>query len=576
MKNIVFKFLPLVAAVLFATSCSKDDGNDNSVVTDINTTTEPTTEPSTAAPEPTNTVQVEVDENGVPYIPFSITVGKENESLSKVWMQTDPDAANYFKLTFSDYDRIRITGTNITGDLVLTTGKDEVTATFEGKLSGTGVTTLTATTPLTATLYSDNNVGIFKNPGTPLTEPKLYTGEYAFSHAVQESSYLTKSFTFGSSGTIKLEEKTAFVKVKLNFFPARVYVDYGGETYTFDVPGNRMSSNVHNPTIAVPDGAKVRASFLKNEKTIDVSDGIILYNVSRSLPNNCIPVTFSISDNEQVFFSESNLLYRLSETGGFDMVDYGQYTVGSYKDGTAIGENYSKVSSGYADLFGWGTWVDNHAGSTTPKSTSTTYSDYLWTTTDNDGTVEPHARAAEFWDDWFTLSADEWDYLLNKRKMANPECLRYVRASIKDGEKIIPGLILFPDATMWATNDIVANAFKSSCGIESYTESFSNCINKDDWTWFCMFFNDVNDAGSNLVFLPAAGYRNGTTITYNATGDDVVGLYWASEQNGGNGYALVFDKDEVKVTNTTFHSISLLKSLGCSVRLVHALPTTKN
>ena len=110
MKNIVFKFLPLVAAVLFATSCSKDDGNDNSVVTDINTTNEPTTAPSTATSETTNGVQVEVDENGVPYIPFSITVGQDSESLSKVSMQTDPDASNYCQQWFTEYDKIKITG----------------------------------------------------------------------------------------------------------------------------------------------------------------------------------------------------------------------------------------------------------------------------------------------------------------------------------------------------------------------------------------------------------------------------------------------------------------------------------
>ncbi len=582
MKNILFKILPIVAAVLFATSCSKDDGNDNSVVADINTTNEPTTAPSTTTSETTNGVQVEVDENGVPYIPFSITVGQDSESLSKVSMQTDPDASNYRQQRFTEYDKIKITGTDITGELT-PTDEPGMTTTFSGTLKGMGVKYLTATTKLTATLFSAKELSssvYYYNYGTPLTEPKLFSNsDNNLVDAIEECSYLTKTFEYGSTG-INLEQKTAFIKVNLQYFAARVYIDYGGKTYTIDVPGNPSVSYKTTPVIAVPDGASIRASFLTGQKDIDVSGGNVLYNINRTLPDLCIPATFSISKDEQVFFSTSNLLYGLNpDLECLQIINSGQHAIGSFRDGTVFEYDYAGQTRGYVDLFGWGSWLENKG--TLPRSTATHIPSFTWTSDDPNANSQPRARANLIIDDWFTLTKDEWDYLLNKRDMANPAGLRYIRASIKtDNGKMIPGLILFPDAELNSTEHYIKSAFKGagSCS-EPYTDSFDNYIEEDEWTTFCSYFNNGVAAvkvkvPSNLVFLPAAGYRVNTTITYSSTGDNVAGYYWTSTSAYAGSSstwptAMKFDKDGVNFIDEG-------NSHGYSVRLVQAMPTTKN
>lgn len=570
MKNIVFKFLPLVAAVLFATSCSKDDGNDNSVVTDINTTTEPTTtEPSTAAPEPTNTVQVEVDENGIPYIPFSITVGEDTESLSKAYLETDKSSPDYNKYFFTSGDKIKVMGKNIEGLLESTlnpyNGEMAKSTTFSGRLSGTGVTSITAETQLTATLIPYYG-GQPEHDGEPLTKPHLYNSVNSYS-----STYFrfSKTFDYGQTEPITLEQHTAFINVKLGY-SARLYVTIGSTEYPVDIP------SFTGGTVAVPDGTKVRASFLKDEKTINVSGGNVIYNINRTAPYACIPAAFSISENEQVLFCKSNLSYY----GSFPSLGYNEYWqwIIENEGNLNVGENHASVPN--LDLFGWGTWVANHDGSTNPESTSTDYSTYRWTKTDPYASSEHRAPADNFADDsWFALTADEWNYLLNTRKMAGDETPRYIRASIKtkSGE-MIPGLILFPDNET-TTLSRIEDGFKIHGGVasSSYTDSFGNYIEEGNWDYFGVQYCYSGDDKSNLVFLPAAGYRNGTTITYNATGDDVAGYYWTSTSEGGYAYAMVFDKDKVKVTSQAFHNSGLLfKDKGFSVRLVHAMPTTKN
>ena len=363
-----------------------------------------------------------------------------------------------------------------------------MTATFSGTLKGMGVKNLTAATELTATLFSAKELSsgvYYYNYGTPLTEPKLFSNGYDnLVDAIKECSYLTKTFEYGSTD-INLEQKTAFIKVNLQYFAARVYIDYDGKTYTIDVPGHPSGSSYKTtPVIAVPDGASIRASFLSEQKDIDVSSGNVLYNINRTLPTGCIPASFSISKDEQVFFSESNIGCRKGSYYNSIYVNTNQWDIVNPTNNTNVGNNHENVNNW--DLFGWGTWLKAQSQSD-PIYTSVTNSDYTWPNTD------PHTDAA-FSDEnpgWFTLTADEWDYLLNTRKMANDNCLRYVRASIKktDGE-MIPGLILFPDAEEYSIEINIISAFKGSGGYSGLYNSFDNYIEENRWTSFCSCFNN--------------------------------------------------------------------------------------
>ena len=553
MKKNLFKMLSLVTAVLFAMSCNKDDGND------INTVTNNPITIST----PNESAQAAVEKEEELSIPFAIEVGQD-ASLSKVGVVEED--GKLYQVFYKYGDEIEVTGKDIYGTLTMSDKTVSVSAKnafFKGTLYGKGVQSI-----IDGTLTQ-----LQLSIGTELTEPKQCKSNATLDDAFIAYGYCTAPYEFAYYETdhdkAYFTQQTAFLRFNIGFYTSvNIKVPGSSEYTTFNIPANRTS------IIAVPNGSTVKASFLSEEKTIDVSDGKVVYNITRSLPAGCIPASFSISENEQVLFSESNLLYGLSE-GDLKLVGLGQHTIGAFRDGTAITEDYANQSRGYADLFGWGTWVADHKGSTTPKSTSTTKT-YYWTNTDQFGYTESRAPADGFIDNWFILTKDEWEYLLNTRPMANPNGLRYVRASIKDGDQMIPGLILFPDAEELSTETNIAAAFNACGGVVSpYTDSFENYIEKSKWDEFALMWFSL-PSYNGLVFLPAAGSRDGTTIKYNSTGNNVAGFYWTSKPTNGFPYAMVFDKTEVKLTNGTFCFQSITKPLGCSVRLIHAMPTTKN
>ena len=553
MKKNLFKMLSLVTAVLFAMSCNKDDGND------INTVSNNPITIST----PNESAQTAVENEEEPSIPFAIEVGQD-ESLSKVGVVEED--GKLYQVFYKYGDEIEVTGKDIYGTLKMSDNSVSISAKnafFKGTLYGKGVQSI-----IDGTLTQ-----LQLSIGQELTEPKQCKSNATLDDAFIAYGYCTAPYEFAYYETdhdkAYFTQQTAFLRFNIGFYTSvNIKVPGSSEYTTFNIPANRTS------IIAVPNGAKVKASFLSEEKTIDVSGGKVVYNITRTLPADCIPASFSISENEQVLFSKSNLLYSLSEEG-LKMVDYGQHTIGAFRDGTAITEDYANQSRGYADLFGWGTWVTDHKGLTTPKSTSTTKT-YYWTNTDQFGYTESRAPADGFIDNWFILTKDEWEYLLNTRPMANPNGLRYVRASIKDGDQMIPGLILFPDAEELSTETNIAAAFNACGGVVSpYTDSFENYIEKSKWDEFAISWFSL-PLYNGLVFLPAAGSRDGTTIEYNSTGNKVAGFYWTSKPTNGFPYAMVFDKNEVKLTNGTFCFQSITKPLGCSVRLIHAMPTTKN
>jgi len=545
MKNILFKILPLVAAVLFATSCSKDEGSDLDTIPNSTTTNSNTDIP----------VQAATESFEEPSMPFTIEVCQD-ESLSKKGVKEDGTTLTQF---FNTLDEIEVTGEEIHG--TLTMGDDgylhngSSTAYFSGTLYGNGVLKYEA---------GEDMELHYSLGGAKLQEPiQLATGS-DLDKAFSACGYLTATETRNKNSTTRvyLKQQTAFLRFTSEFSTSvNIQVPGSSEYTTFYIPG------IGTHIIAVPDGSKVNASFLSTEKTIDVSSGTVVYNITRSLPNSdCIPAAFSISANEQVLFSKSNLLYGISMDhfeNNHDQWDIGSFTTNNYD----VGTDYANAGgSGYNGLFGWGTWVDDHYGSTTPISTSTNNSAYWWTTNDHFGNTEPRAPAAGFVDQgWFSLTSDEWDYLLNQRKMADG-VPRYFRASIKKSDgTMIPGLILVPDGNTNIDEAMLKNAFTGNhifagCASDSYTaDSFDNYIVEEDWE---TLFADLWCGDKGLVFLPAAGYRDGTKI-YNDESQRK-SYYWTSSM------------DAVEISNTNVKTGRLIPNYqGCSVRLVHAMPTTK-
>ena len=252
---------------------------------------------------------------------------------------------------------------------------------------------------------------------------------------------------------------------------------------------------------------------------------------------------FSVSSSKTVVFSRSNLQYKAStNTWRFAEQPY-----------DCIGDNNGSISSSYTgwiDLFGWGTsgW-NSGANCYQPWSTSTSYVDYYPGGAYDNNLTGSYANAdwgvynAIINGDnqagaWRTLTKDEWEYVLNARSVISGK--RYAKACVNS----VNGVILLPDN--WNNNNYSINNANNS------TASFgSNTISASDWTML--------EQQYGVVFLPAAGYRNGTVV-YNVGS---FGCYWSTSSASFDGaYRMRFYSSNLEAQNYSD------RCSGFSVRLV--------
>ena len=207
----------------------------------------------------------------------------------------------------------------------------------------------------------------------------------------------------------------------------------------------------------------------------------------------------------QVYFSQGNLQY----VGGNWQFAENQWDV--------IGSSQTNSSR---DLFGWGTGNN-------PNQTSDEYEDY---TTFADW-------GSNMGGDWRTLTRDEWLYIFNTRTSASD-----LRGSATvcgvHGYIILPDNFVLPGGLSWTPrpNDWTTNVYTSQ-----------------EWS-------SMEENGA--VFLPAAGYRAGTTVYYDGS---AWGYYWSATEHPQAYYAYsawVADEDSyVRVYQRD-------RTYGHSVRLV--------
>ena len=187
-----------------------------------------------------------------------------------------------------------------------------------------------------------------------------------------------------------------------------------------------------------------------------------------SVPDGALSGKFSVSDGKQVYFSKGNLRYESSKWSFFD----NQY------------DYYTSYSADAWDHFGWSTSATDYG-----KNTSTTRSDYSGDFVDWGATMGTG---------WRTLTSDEWTYLLKTRSastVGGTENGRYAKAKVNN----VGGVILFPDTY---THPDGVNA-PTGVNATDATGWNGNSYTAADWT-------KMETAG--CVFLPAAGYRNGSSV----------------------------------------------------------------
>ena len=210
--------------------------------------------------------------------------------------------------------------------------------------------------------------------------------------------------------------------------------------------------------------------------------------------DGALPGLFSVSATQQVHFSQGNLQYQAS-TNTWRFAEHQYDCIGS------ANSNISSTYSGWIDLFGWGTsgW-NSGAVCYQPWSTSESNSDYYPGGSYTNGLTGAYADADWAWHNaisnggnvvhlWRSLTSAEWIYLLGERNDA------YDKRGTGNINGL-PGLIILPDS--WT--------LPSGC-------SFTPGEATPDWTQNSYTLSQwalMEAAGA--IFLPAAGWRNGTEV----------------------------------------------------------------
>ena len=241
------------------------------------------------------------------------------------------------------------------------------------------------------------------------------------------------------------------------------------------------------------------------------------------VPTGAINGKFTInSSGAKVYFSNGNLQY-IGSSQTWKFADHQWEVIGTSQGNT------SQTTT--RDLFGWGTSGYNHgAVCYQPWSTSQTnsdyyaYGDYQYNLYDLTGQADwgynSISNGGGQEGQWRTLTKEEWVWVLGPNSNANPgtNCrtsstvngtpnARYAKAKVNN----LHGVILFPDSY---THPI---GVAQPVGINE-----TGNTGWDGNNYSTTDFGLMQDNGA--VFLPAAGYRSGTSVV--SVGS--LGVYWSA------------------------------------------------
>ena len=228
------------------------------------------------------------------------------------------------------------------------------------------------------------------------------------------------------------------------------------------------------------------------------------------------------ADGTTVEFAPGNLYWDGSswqfEANQWDFRHYN----GTNNDAAVIGGESTTTPTGTVGSFFWSKTASvAYAGSYSDSGTST--EDVFFTNDPKDETKpnENFQVSGETAGTWRTLSQAEWNYLLYTRDNAP------MWACVTLSDVSVSGLVILPDGSSATASDITTSSAL---------------------------------AGSGAVFLPAAGYRNGTGVCFVGS----YGNYWSgapSEYYENSAYDIYFESDFVSVLHDG-------RNVGYAVRLV--------
>lgn len=261
--------------------------------------------------------------------------------------------------------------------------------------------------------------------------------------------------------------------------------------------------------------------------------------IAHSEEDGVLPGLFSVSETEQIRFSQGNLQYQAS-TNTWRFAENQYDVIGT--DNSNISDSYD----GWIDLFGWAT---SGYSNSMPYQTSDDVSDYgpedesIGGTNYDWGVFNKILNGGNTIGLWRLLAKDEWEYILNKRDNAS----KLFGVGCVNG---VNGLILLPDSCVIPEGVTFRAAVASDLGAELYR--IVNDFDIAEWTL-------LEEAGA--VFFPAAGARLGSRVMYTGT----AGYYWTEttfEYDAKSIYCMGFDS-----SRAVWEGLSN-RTNGRSVRLV--------
>lgn len=275
------------------------------------------------------------------------------------------------------------------------------------------------------------------------------------------------------------------------------------------------------------------------EKLASTGGSSIGIDAPTSIPMGALPGKFTVNDNgKQVYFSKGNLWYGKAEGVEAETFNF---------------ENEQWEFQPASD----GAWNENHVSHFYWSKDASIACAQKYEDSTASGNDTFFTNAASFFVreapmvNYFSLSMDEWEYLINLRTSAEEgaEKARYAKATIVDENTSVTGLILFPDEFS-VPEDVM---FPS--GINTASSSFdTNSYTTAEWKKFEI---------AGAVFLPAAGARaHANNYIHN------VGLecYYCSsspcDNDTGVAHALYFHQNIVDTRCTN------QRNNGCCIRLV--------
>lgn len=384
-------------------------------------------------------------------------------------------------------------------------------------------------------------------------------------------------------------------------------------------------------TIDFYDDGKVLKSF-----NLNPTGATMGANILRKINVNmhCEALGIMVSDTEIVEFAPGNLQYQASTNSWrfaehtWDFVDGREVKWGSNNawcltyyetlgntegvtpnnapfDGTMYGANQSTListstyfpygfrgeSSGWIDLFGWGTSGLHDPLDIYHQVSPISYKNNWWGSHNYDPDYGPRngqLTVANQWDwaanpimgqngdeGWRTLTKGEWDYLINNKKKFGYACLENKQYTEVNGiTKYLSGAVLLPIGFI----DPKCGGGAGGNQPFHYAGQISTEGHFSDNVYTTSTWEIMSDAGA--VFLPTAGSRGGYGVadasSYMHGG--IVGQYWTADSNPSDqsqAYVFRFENaGSIWPSTAGCRTEGSGRSAGSSVRLARHLRYT--